>query len=403
MTITTMPAWTWEVDVTNDPSSATTTWTDITPYVRDSFTIRRGRERVTSRDQAGTATLSLYNGDRRFDFFNTSGPYGSNFKPMRRIRARATYASVTYSAFSGFIDFPELQYPGIADALTTISATDGFKVLANSLVSGAFPAQRADLRVGAILDAIGWPSASRVLAVGVSFLDPITLDKVSALEHLQQVAESESGRVYMDPDNNVKFINRHTQYQIGSSATFGEQEILYQSVGFSGSDDLLFNDIFCQRLAAGSIEQHSSDATSKTAYLIRALTHSGMHMNSDNEAKDKCDFELSLYKDYHPQIVSMALDGIFQPSTVWPQALGFALSNRITIRKRPPGGGTMIEQLSVLEGIEHVVGVGSQITTFRLGSIGVGYLVFPAGKAFFVLDDATNGVMSSSGPGVLTY
>lgn len=403
MTVASIPSWVWEVDVTNDPSSVTTTWTDITQYVRDGATIRRGKQAETGRDQAGTCELDLYNGDRRFDFFNTSGPYGSGFKPMRRIRCRGTYSATTYPLFLGYIDYPELGYEGPADARTHITATDAFKVLNGKLVSGDFPAQRSDQRIGAILDATGWPAALRSLATGVSTLDPITLDKVSALEHVQQVADSESGRVFIDASGNVKFIDRHAPYLTSSSATFGESEINYVDVQFKGDDSLLFNEILVQRAADGAEQRSAVDATSQAAYFTRTLSFTGLLHNNDNESEDKADFELALRKDWKARIVGMALDGTYQPATVWPQALGRELGDRLTVRKRPPGGGTLIEQESFIEGIEHRVGVGTWDTTIRLSAIGIGYQIYAAGKSYWQVGNATTGTIGTGATGVLTY
>lgn len=399
--VASLPYWVWEVDVTNDPASVTTTWQDITPYVRGA-TITRGKQAETGRDQAGTIQVDLYNGDRRFDFFNTAGPYGSGFRPMRRIRCRAIWSTITYPMFFGFIDYPELGYQGYADAITTISATDGFKVLNNKLISGDFPAQRSDQRIAALLTAGGWPLGMRSLAVGVSMLDPITLDKVSVLGHIQQVADSESGRLFIDASGRVVFIDRHAPYLSTSQATFGESEINYVDVGFKGDDSLLANEILVQRAADLAEERSAVDVASQAAYMPRSVSFTGMLFDHDNEASDKASFELSLRKDYKARIVSMLLDGTYQPSTLWPQALGRELGDRLTVRKRPPGGGT-IEQESFLERIEHRVGVGTWETNFGLSAIGIGYQIYPSGHAIFTLGDPINGKIGAGQVGVLAY
>lgn len=402
-TVTTIPSWIWEIDITNDPTSATTTWTDITAYVREQATIKRGRQVETGRDQAGTCALVLHNTDRRFDFFNTAGPYYPNFRPMRRIRCRATYNAVTYPLFYGYLDDPVQDYPGVSDARVPVQATDGFKVLANKLISGSFPAQRSDLRIAAILDAAGWPAALRSLAVGVSNLDAATLDRVSALEHIQQVADSESGRFFMDASGNAKFVDRHAPYLTTSQATFGESEINYAAAPMGGGLQLVYNEVIVQRAADGAAARSASDATSQGDYFTRTLSRTGMLYDSDNESSDKAAFELSLYKDYAPRITALQIDGTYQPSTAWPQALGRELGDRLTVRKRPPGGGSLIEQESFIGSIQHSVGVGTWETTFGLTAVGIGYQIYPSGKSYFVLGDATKGLIGTGALGVLTY
>lgn len=397
-----IPDWIWEIDFTNGPGAAGSNWVDVTQYVRGA-TIRRGRQVETGRDQASTCSLDLLNVDRRFDWYNTLSPYYPGIKPMRRVRCRAIYGGVLYPQIYAFLDDPVQEYPGYADAVVHLSATDAFKILSNKLVSGDFPAQRSDLRFAAILDAIGWPAALRSLAVGVSLLDPITLDRVSALEHLQQVAESESGRLFVDTSGRIKFIDRHAPYLTTSQATFGEQEINYVDVTFAGGDALIYNEILVQRAADGAELRSAVDAASQLDYFARSLSHTGMLFNHDNEGTDKANFELSIYKDFRPRIDGMILDGSYQPALIWPQALGRELGDRLTVRKRPPGGGSLIEQESFVEGIEHSIGVGTWDTTVRLSAIGIGYQIYPSGKAFFELGHPTNGKIGASQPGVLAY
>src|SRR5690242_1187595 len=93
-------------DFTNDPTSGSTTWTDITPYV---VGYSRQPVRTNEFDQPGpaTATVTLRNDDARFIPDNASGPYFGGLKKYRRIRIRAQWAGVTYDRFFGYVvDWP---------------------------------------------------------------------------------------------------------------------------------------------------------------------------------------------------------------------------------------------------------------------------------------------------------
>jgi len=65
-------------------------WTSVTAYV-ESVSLRRGRQGPLETAGAGSATVRLSNGDRRFDPRYTTGPYFGNLKPMRRLRIRAAH------------------------------------------------------------------------------------------------------------------------------------------------------------------------------------------------------------------------------------------------------------------------------------------------------------------------
>lgn len=397
-TISVLPSWTWEVDITNGPGSATTTWTDITARVRGA-SWSRGRQSELGRDQPSTLRLDIDNRDRALDWFNGSATIP--LRPMRRVRGRATWNSITYPLIYAYLDDPLQVYPGISDALLQVTAADGFKVLNKVLLSGDFPAQRSGARITALLDAAGWPAALRSIGTGVSLLDSLTLDRVSALEALAKTAETESGRFFVDASGNAKFVDRHTPYLTTSQATFGEQEIQYVDVGFISGGTLVFNEILAQRI--GGELQSAVDATSQTNYLPSSRSHDALYSASDNEMADLTQFELALYKDYHPRIGSMILKGEAQPTLVWPQALGRELGDRWTVRKRPPGGGSMIEQESFIESLKFDVGVGTWQLSAGLSAIGISYQIYAAGKGIFTVGDATLGKIGSAGPGVMVY
>ncbi len=121
-----------EVGFASNPSVAiaSTTWTDISAYVRN-ISPRRGRNDELGTFTAGTMQVVLSNADRRFDPSYTSSPYSPNVLPMKRIRFKVTYNAVTYDVWSGFVnDWPQQYDRGNHDSTVTVSCTDVFKVLA---------------------------------------------------------------------------------------------------------------------------------------------------------------------------------------------------------------------------------------------------------------------------------
>jgi hypothetical protein len=62
---------------------------DITDQVMKVST-RRGRNRILSKFEAGTATVTLNDPDSDFNPQNTSGPYYGKLLPLRKIRIYAT-------------------------------------------------------------------------------------------------------------------------------------------------------------------------------------------------------------------------------------------------------------------------------------------------------------------------
>lgn len=129
-----------EVAFSTDPG-ATPTWTDVSTYL-ERFSVHRGRADELAAFSAGQATITLANEDRRFDPVYAAGPYYPNVVPMRRIRIRATYNSITYDVYNGYVTNWRQEYSPPQAAECVVEASDAFKVLANiDLPSSAYAAE----------------------------------------------------------------------------------------------------------------------------------------------------------------------------------------------------------------------------------------------------------------------
>lgn len=130
------PTYTLEVAFsTTNPLTTSPTWTDISAYLI-SFDLRRGKDHELASTQAGSLDLVLLNRDRRFEPLFAAGAYSPNVLPMKQIRLRATFSSITYDLFRGFvIDWGQdwgdvtLASKGVAEA--HVRAVDGFSVLSH--------------------------------------------------------------------------------------------------------------------------------------------------------------------------------------------------------------------------------------------------------------------------------
>jgi hypothetical protein len=123
-----------EIAFTDGPYVVSPTWTDVTAYVRG-MDISRGVPDDWTLQADGSATVTLSNRDRRFDPFNTTGPYYGNLLPRRQIRIRATHASTTYDVFRGFIaGWPPEWTDAGTDSTVTLFCFDALQLLGSSSV-----------------------------------------------------------------------------------------------------------------------------------------------------------------------------------------------------------------------------------------------------------------------------
>jgi hypothetical protein len=125
-----------EIAFDDGPYVVSPTWTDVTAYVRE-FSTSRGVPDDWTLQADGSATVTLSNRDRRFDPFNTAGPYYGKLLPRRQIRIRAYDQSgitpTIYDVFRGFVSGwpPEWTDAGY-DSTVTLSCFDALQLLGSS-------------------------------------------------------------------------------------------------------------------------------------------------------------------------------------------------------------------------------------------------------------------------------
>ncbi len=377
-------------------------WTDVTSYLTTPLSTTRGSNRVQSpivRYQAGTATIRLKNGDRRFDPTNLAGPHVSGGKsqvtPMRPVRVRATWNSTTYPLVQGFADMWEVEWSRPNYSVTTVPITDGFKVLANRrrpAVAAVGAGETTGARVTRILNSAGWSATDRVIATGNSTVQATTLEG-DALSELQAVADSEIGELYMDAQGRVVFRNRHALIMESRSNTV--QVVLGDpptskapyDLKLSTDDATWWNEIRAQRV--GGVEQLVSDASSIAEFqYARTFPATNLLLEDDSIVANYAQWILFVSKDHEVRFDSIRIHAHADPDVLFPQVLGREIGDRIQIVYRPPGGGASIVRDAFIRGIAHQVDQVTWYTTWTLQS---------ATKygSFLVLDHPVLGMLDS--------
>lgn len=114
-----------EISFTADPYQRIgVAWTDVTQYVRG-ISIRRGRSTDLEQFPTSTASVVLDNRDRRFDPFNTAGPYYGQLTPRRQIRVTADAGSGFVSVWRGWVSGWPIEYTNAGhDATTSLECFD---------------------------------------------------------------------------------------------------------------------------------------------------------------------------------------------------------------------------------------------------------------------------------------
>ncbi|TQS14613.1 hypothetical protein FLW53_09645 [Microbispora sp. SCL1-1] len=357
-------------------------WTDVSQWLQAPATVRRGSSRVESpviRYEPGTATIRLKNGDRRFDPTNTAGPYVSGgvsqVTAMRPLRIRAQYGGDTYSLFRGFVDLWDVSWIATVHSVVTVTATDGFKVLANKRRVAVDPpvgaGETTGARINRILDSAGWPSGDRSIATGNSTVQATDLSG-DALSELQRVAESEIGELYMSGSGQVVFRNRHGILQDFRSTnvivTLGQSTTAPApfEVRLNTDDATLWNEVIAQR--AGGEERTAGDSASQTKNTTRTYQRSDLMLESDVDVGNWAQWVLYISKDPETRFDEIKIHVHADPDTLVQPALARGIGDRIQIWRRPPGGGSPIVRDCFIRGIYHEIGQATWVTTWSLQS-----------------------------------
>lgn len=308
-------------------------------------------------------------------------PYGrvTQVTATKPVRVRATWAGVTYELFRGTADDWDVAWHDPGHSVTTLTATDAFKILAG-IDRAALPAEvgageTTSARVGRILDSAGWLEGDRSIGTGISTLQGTLLDG-DTLTELQAVATSEIGELYIDGGGRVVFRGRHAALTDARSntpqAVFGDadDELPYVTLGIASDDGTFFNHIRVTRRSSGEgdepVEQVAEDATSQARYYKKTFPAGEVLVQTDAAAADYARYLLRVAATPEIRFTEITIEPAQQPAELWPHTLGRQIGDRITIRRRPPGGGAVIERDCFIRGIRHDFGDEEWTTTWTL-------------------------------------
>lgn len=236
-------------------------------------------------------------------------------------------------------------------------------------------------RVGRVLDLAAFPSVMRTIAAGKSTLQSADLD-MTALTHLQKVAQSEFGNLYISAAGYVVFEQRTDQINQPTLGTFsydGGGGLGFETTSPEIADDLIRNKVTISR--SGGVAQTVKDAASITAYQTASYSRDGLYHNSDSLSRDAASFFVSEYKTPIERVNQLTINPYADPTNLFPQALGRELTDKISLIEKPQGVGSAVTRTLIIEGIADTFTAKQWKTVFNLSPAFAG--------AFLQLDNST--------------
>ena len=400
-----------EVAFDSEPFASSQSFTDISSFVRY-FDISRGRSHELGDFRAGTLSFSVSNQDNRFNpsqttFFYDSANGRTKIQPLKQVKVSATYDSSTYVIFRGFLDSVPVKFLAEgADSIVTFTAIDAFRLFQNQTLQSvgwrlgragfaelgettrlgyADSQELSSVRVSRILNAIGFPSAQRDINVGTKevITQAVTTNVLTALKECEK---AENGQFFMSKDGKATFRNRAYKFTnalaTASQATFDNSgsNLPYTNVVVSFDDNEVINSYSWTR--SGGTTQYIADSDSIQRFT--ALGSSETTINTtDGDVLGIIQQKLS-----ETAIPIIRIDALTinprQNTSIWAQALGREIGDRITVNIVNTDGSTFSDELFI-ESITHNVNASSQTWNWTL-------TLSPASTSSWVLGQALLGV-----------
>lgn len=360
---------------TNILADAPTEIYDVTDQVMR-CSIRRGRNRILSNFEAGTATVVLNDPDADFSPQNTSSPYWdpvtntSKVVPLRKIRI---YATTTYlgnpieiNLFAGYISSYDTGfYLGPQQTSTVVlQCVDGFRLLNNvatgdSPVPGCTAGQLSGTRIDALLDFAGFPASMRSTFPGQSTMQADPGGQRSVLQAIQTVEQSEFGAFFMQRSGKTLFFDRNEVIERADapirvySDTGAPGLFPYQFIDFAFDDQLILNNVTVQRL--NGIAQTVNDQDSIDKFFTKSGQRTDILVQTDQEANDQARTLLAARKNADLRIDSITVNNYADISEL-NQIINLSsdIYNLIFVEKQMPGGSNVTKELFI-QGVQHDV------------------------------------------------
>jgi hypothetical protein len=396
----------------NNPFDSSLSFTDISSYVRQ-FNTKRGRANELGQFVGGTVSLLLSNDDNRFNPNNTSSPYydsangRTKIQPLKPVKITATYDSVEYPIFFGFLGFIPVSFPALgADSVVQFNCVDAFKIfnqqnissagwrlgrggfseIGQSTVMGYEDVQElSSARVTRLLDIIQFPSSLRDIQTGTLQVQQQsgTTDILSAI---RQCETAENAQFFIGKDGKAVFRNR--TYRLANTkattiqASFGNDGVALPYTDVQTSFDTNEVRNVYQWTRSGGTTQIVSDGDSVIRYRPIADVQSTINI-SDADVLSIIDQKIAETSLPITRIDSLQV-APRQSTALWEKVLGLEFGDRISVKIVNPDSSSYTDELWI-ESIQHRVDASNQTWDWTV-------TLSPASSSGWVLGQANLGV-----------
>ena len=312
-------------------------WSTVPTNDIRSISLRRGRTREDQAVQAGTLALTLENRSGAYDPDNTSSIYFwdgySILSAGLGVRVSATWASTTYVIYRGYLeqlDVDESLDPVAAFQFTDALAAIGRRSLA--AVASSYAGDTTSVRMGRILDAIGWDASLRNLSGSRTMLATTLGD--TALSLSDQISRCEFGRFYADRQGKLVLLPYESTFSTPTRIAFSDQRsagtIEYDTIQTNPGAKYLANSVTLTQ-SPGTVQQYDN-ATSQARYGVYTKTWDAP-LSDNPTAATLAQIIGDRYALPKTRVDRVEFDALGIDSASWVQMLQTDLGDNVTVSR----------------------------------------------------------------------
>lgn len=273
------------------------------------------------------------------------------------------------------------SWPGVIDEVAVYPSvlTAAQLLVQSGLRATPNAGDTTGVRIGRILDQVGWDAGKRAIDGGTVLLQAGALG-TDALSYLQTIARSDLGMglLFITRDGKIAFQDAVHQFDHATPAiTLTAANFMAASPQFD--DTLIRNLVTATR--NGGASQTVTDPASVTSYLPHAFSMSALEVADDSVALQAAKIVLAAYSTPAPRVTAVTVDrrgANFATAAEFDALLTADIGDTLRLEYTPVGG-VALDDNYIIEGINHVITDGALgwVITYQVSPSLVGVVPAP--------------------------
>lgn len=325
-------------------------WTTVAASEVLETYLSRGLKQYDILNQAAVCSVKFNNFSGKYDPDNGSGPYAGKLKAGLQMRFVATWKTVSYNLFVGFLESSVVNqghYP-----VVTMNFVDGLGYIADAqapILAALDFQETAATRVGRMLDYAVW-------AGGRSLTGTVTLQKTvqgkSCLTMINQAVNAIAGRFYISRTGVATLVPLSDKFSRPTQLLFSDQDdnnsLDYQGLVVDPGTYYLVNQAIVDRGAASTVT--STYNPSKDQYGLVSRTFDAPILSSTSATN------LAVYQSFQksdPATFAKQIDfSAVGLGDLYPDFLACEIGDQVSV-KRETVDERKLQYNLVIEGMTH--------------------------------------------------